>query len=152
MQQEFDAGTAADGPPFVAAAQAAGLSLTLAQLQLLSAAQDAVFRVARAQGQPVAWLLGQSLHDELEIFDIVVAAPWRRQGLGRSLLQHAATSLVPPPRRLLVEVAQDNVAALALYRASGFEQVGRRRGYYPRARGAAVDALVLAWTPAGTLL
>ena len=41
-----------------------------------------------------------------------------------------------------LEVAVDNGAALALYRRSGFEQVGRRRGYYDRG-GVSVDALVL---------
>lgn len=147
MAAVFRAGAPLDGAPFVASAQAAGLSLTLAQLQLLCAAEGAVFRVAEAASQPVAWLLGQRLHDELEIFDIVVAEAHRRQGLGRRLLQHVASSLVPPPRRLLVEVAHDNVAALALYSAAGFVQVGRRRGYYPRGRGRPVDALVLSWTP-----
>ncbi|MFU1477623.1 hypothetical protein ACM25N_07930 [Roseovarius sp. C7] len=41
------------------------------------------------------------------------------------------------------EVAEDNAGAIALYRAAGFGECGRRKGYYRRA-GGAVDALVLA--------
>ena len=56
-------------------------------------------------------------------------------------------------RRLFLEVAQDNAAALALYTAAGFIQVGRRPGYYSRPDGSAA-ALVLAfdlsaWAPPG---
>jgi [ribosomal protein S18]-alanine N-acetyltransferase len=40
-------------------------------------------------------------------------------------------------------VAADNRRRGQLYRAQGFVDAGRRRGYYHHARGQAVDALVL---------
>ena len=46
-------------------------------------------------------------------------------------------------KRLFLEVADDNAAALALYRRLGFVEVGRRQRYYERPAVPAVDALVL---------
>jgi ribosomal-protein-alanine N-acetyltransferase len=42
--------------------------------------------------------------------------------------------------RMLLEVAEDNAAARALYAAAGFAPAGRRPRYYPDGR----DALLLA--------
>ena len=42
----------------------------------------------------------------------------------------------------VLEVADDNAGAIALYSGAGFGRVGARRGYYPRETGA-VDALVM---------
>ena len=43
---------------------------------------------------------------------------------------------------MILEVAVDNDAAMALYGAAGFAEVARRRGYYRR-DGNAVDAIVM---------
>jgi ribosomal-protein-alanine N-acetyltransferase len=43
---------------------------------------------------------------------------------------------------MFLEVAVDNVAALALYRSRGFEAVGRRPGYYSRPDGP-IDAMIM---------
>ena len=40
-------------------------------------------------------------------------------------------------------MAEDNAAAIALYRAAGFVEAGRRPGYYPRSDGPAAAALIL---------
>jgi GNAT superfamily N-acetyltransferase len=68
----------------------------------------------------------------------------RLLGLARSLVEtigaHAAAH---GATRLFLEVAEDNAAARALYAAGGFVTVGRRRGYYARRLGPAVDALTM---------
>ena len=46
--------------------------------------------------------------------------------------------------RMALEVAVDNAPAIALYRALGFVTVGRRKGYYARAGGGAIDAAIMA--------
>jgi ribosomal-protein-alanine N-acetyltransferase len=46
-------------------------------------------------------------------------------------------------QRLLLEVRPSNLPARALYAASGFVEIGRRKHYYPAANGRE-DALVLA--------
>jgi ribosomal-protein-alanine N-acetyltransferase len=75
----------------------------------------------------VCWILG----DELHIANLAVAAEFRRQGLGRRLLEHmllraAADGL----RSATLEVRVGNQAALALYTGFGFREVARRKGYY----------------------
>ena len=44
---------------------------------------------------------------------------------------------------LFLEVGVDNEPAIALYEGLGFERVGRRAGYYTRADGEIVDAIVM---------
>ena len=70
----------------------------------------------------------------------------RRQGLGRALVDAAATLAGDQgAEALFLEVAATNSAALALYAQAGFETVGRRPGYYPQPGGLPVDAIVMRW-------
>lgn len=88
------------------------------------------------------------LPEAAELHNLAVAPPWRRRGVARALLQASlrqlAAAAVP---RLLLEVRAGNTPALALYRALGFVEDGRRRGYYGAAAGAAAeDALLMSRT------
>jgi ribosomal-protein-alanine N-acetyltransferase len=87
--------------------------------------------------------------DEAELLTIAVQGRRRRAGSGRALL-HAVIERAAQAGAgsLFLEVAADNAAARALYAQAGFEQIGRRPGYYPRRKGAA-DALVLRLTLIG---
>lgn len=98
------------------------------------------------EGGPLAgFLLSRRAADEAEILTIAVAPRLRRRGVGKRLIQRQARRLAEMgARRLFLEVAEDNAGALALYRDLGFQQEGRRKGYYKRADGPAANALVLA--------
>ena len=81
---------------------------------------------------------------ECHLLNICIHPDWRRQGLGRRMLVH----LLNIGRRheadsAFLEVRVSNSAALHLYRAEGFNEIGVRRGYYPHRKGRE-DALVLA--------
>ena len=91
------------------------------------------------------FILARALAGEAEIITLAVAPAARRQGLARRLIEQAVVrAMALGAESLFLEVADDNVPALALYRSLGFEVVGRRRGYYARPRGEApVDALVM---------
>jgi len=75
-----------------------------------------------------------------DVHRVAVSPDRRRSGIGRHLV---AALLAEASRRgcptALLEVAADNTAAQALYRAAGFGVIHRRRGYY----GAGRDALVM---------
>lgn len=93
----------------------------------------------------VGFVIGQLAADEAEILSIGTAPDWQRAGLGRKLVEGLARAAKRgEANRLFLEVAEDNAAALALYRGLGFNEVGRRKKYYERPGAAAVDALVLA--------
>jgi [ribosomal protein S18]-alanine N-acetyltransferase len=82
--------------------------------------------------------------DEAEILTIAVDAALRRRGVGRALLAgHMSRLLSQGARTLFLEVERENAAAIALYAKFGFQEVGRRRGYYRKSDGTAATALVL---------
>jgi [ribosomal protein S18]-alanine N-acetyltransferase len=68
---------------------------------------------------------------EAELESIVVAERYQGRGLGGLLLSDCARQVKElGARRLDLEVRESNAAAIRLYRAAGFEETGRRRGYY----------------------
>jgi ribosomal-protein-alanine N-acetyltransferase len=106
----------------------------------------ALLAAGRAYGEvmPVGYLLARIAADEAEILSLGVLADARRQGLGARLLaEFLAKARTRGAGRAYLEVAADNGAAIALYRGAGFEEVGRRAGYYTHRGPAPVDALVL---------
>ena len=104
----------------------------------------ALFARSSRTGKIVGFVIGRSAADEMEILSLGVARERQRQGIGRRLLEAligvASRSEV---RRLYLEAAAGNSAAIALYSRLGFEQCGRRRGYYARAGAPAEDAILL---------
>lgn len=69
--------------------------------------------------------------DELHVSTIAVHPDFRRQGIGTVLLEQAIRQGVDEGALVVtLEVRESNEAALRLYRKYGFEQVGRRHGYY----------------------
>jgi ribosomal-protein-alanine N-acetyltransferase len=92
----------------------------------------------------VGFALFRVAADQAELLTLAVAPDARRQGHARNLV---VRGLVQAQARgaqsCFLEVAANNDAAMALYRATGFVEVGRRAGYYRGAGHASVDALVL---------
>lgn len=90
------------------------------------------------------FILVRALAGEAEILTLAVAPAQRRRGLGRALVDAGAEAArAGGAEAMFLEVAADNLAAIALYDAAGFVRVGRRSAYYRRAGGAVMDALVL---------
>jgi ribosomal-protein-alanine N-acetyltransferase len=106
-------------------------------------ASPGVFAVAEDDG----FILIRVVADEAEILTLAVRPSARRGGLGRRLVEAAVVRAAAlGAARMFLEVAEDNVAARALYARTGFIEAGRRRGYYARADGSREDALLLALT------
>jgi ribosomal-protein-alanine N-acetyltransferase len=88
-------------------------------------------------GYVVAWFVA----DEGEVANVAVAPAGWGSGIGRALLDSA---LAEAERRhiaaVYLEVRDSNERARRLYTSRGFEEVGRRRGYYRRP---VEDAIVL---------
>lgn len=83
--------------------------------------------------------------DEAELLAIAVDPKVRRRGLGGTLLAAAETAARGAgAHRIILEVAEGNAAAAALYAAAGYARIGRRRAYYRRADGRREDALLMA--------
>lgn len=81
---------------------------------------------------------------ECHVLNLCVAPDAQNQGIGRKLLQHLLdTALCYNIDTVLLEVRPSNPAAISLYTSEGFNEVGRRKDYYP-ARHGREDALILA--------
>jgi [ribosomal protein S18]-alanine N-acetyltransferase len=100
-------------------------------------------QIAWQRDEPAGFVLAIDLGRECEILSLGVVPGERRAGLGTALLN----SICAAARQrgsvfIALEVAVDNVAALALYTRDGFTEVGRRTNYYSQG-GRRVDALIL---------
>ena len=94
--------------------------------------------------EPGGFLLASAAAGEAEVLTLAVAPLARRQGIGRRLVAgFLAVATARGAGAALLEVAADNVAALALYHCAGFAEVGRRKGYYRTPEGQAIDAVVM---------
>jgi [ribosomal protein S18]-alanine N-acetyltransferase len=95
-------------------------------------------------GEIVSYAVLMPVLDEAELLTIAVAPNQQRKGLGgamlRAVLDWARRQNL---RKIFLEVRVSNLSAIALYRATGFVEIGRRRGYYQHADGHE-DALLMA--------
>jgi len=88
--------------------------------------------------------LGRVTLDEAELLTIAVPPPLQGTGRGRALLKaFEAGAAAAGATRVFLEVAEDNAAARALYAAAGYDESGRRPGYYAGPDSRRRDALVL---------
>ena len=82
-------------------------------------------------GEIIGYYALQYVIDEAEIAIIAVKRKFRRQGLGRIILEEIQRFCQNKKiTRLHLEVRSENEAAIHMYRAFGFEEVGRRKNYY----------------------
>jgi ribosomal-protein-alanine N-acetyltransferase len=106
----------------------------------------AIAFLARA-GNPreiVGFIVGRLAADEAEILTLGVAREWRRAGIGGLLVEtFCRAARGKGAFQLHLEVAVGNAAARALYDRFGFEERGRRAGYYAHARAPTEDAINL---------
>ncbi|WP_342212782.1 GNAT family N-acetyltransferase [Pukyongiella litopenaei] len=97
-----------------------------------------------AAGDARAFALARVIADEAELLTIATDPALRRRGLARACMgAWQAAAARRGATRAFLEVAADNHAARALYAACGYGVAGQRRGYYRRAGGGSVDALIL---------
>lgn len=83
--------------------------------------------------------------DEAELISIAVRPCGRGHGLGARLLAAAEDAArIAGAARMILEVAEGNTPARALYARAGFAERARRRRYYRHPDGHREDALVMA--------
>lgn len=95
-------------------------------------------------GVIMGFAISRVVLDEAELLTIALDREARGRGHGARLLRHhLARVRQAGATALLLEVAADNAAALRLYRGMGFEEFGRRKGYYPGRDGTRRDAVTM---------
>lgn len=103
--------------------------------------------IARTDNTVIGFAVLMRAVDDIHLLVIGIAPEFQRTGRGRALLEFAITQAREAGmRRMLLEVRPSNAAAIAFYKRAGFEEIGRRRGYYPAPveMGGREDAIVMA--------
>lgn len=111
--------------------------------ELLSQSSTRAFGLERAS-ELSTFILVQFVQPEAEILTLATAPRFKRLGLAQELVRSAESDLCQDGlEKWLLDVAADNLPAIAFYRKIGFEEDGRRAGYYNRLEGSRVDAILM---------
>lgn len=100
----------------------------------------------RIAGEPAGFLALQELEDPTPVFDLRIAAPWRRRGVGRAALVWLARRVFEVEDRPRVEAhtRADNAPMRALLRAAGWVHEAWHRQAWPDEAGRLHDACTYA--------
>ena len=121
-----------------------GHGWTMAQIRDELAHRDAELFLAVVNGCAVGYAAARKSPEFAELFRIAVVPGSRRSGAGSALLDAVIAwcreQNVPS---LLLEVREDNAAALRLYEKKGFRVTGKRKRYYDGTTAAVLMELLL---------
>lgn len=82
---------------------------------------------------------------ECHVLNLTIAPEAQGRGLGRYLLREVLRRAAEAGAdTAFLEVRPSNEVARRLYHSEGFNEVGRRKNYYPAGKGRREDALVMA--------
>jgi len=99
----------------------------------------------QTRGTPIGFVEARKAGDDVEILMIATRPEERRSGVAAALLAALTLqAMTEGARRIILEVAEDNVAGRGLYDHTGFVEIGRRPAYYHHGRETPCDALLLA--------
>lgn len=91
--------------------------------------EHASYLVLTIDKQPVGFVAGTLIIDELSISNVAVIPAYQRQNLGANMLQ-TWFKLYEKETRVLLEVRSQNIAAQHLYTKLGFQVIATRQAYY----------------------
>jgi ribosomal-protein-alanine N-acetyltransferase len=81
---------------------------------------------------------------EAHLLNLCIGPAWQGRGLGRRMLRRMLrVAGEKDADTLFLEVRESNLGARGLYESEGFNEIGRRRDYYPT-RSGREDAIVYA--------
>lgn len=109
-----------------------------------SAEQDYDYLIVSADGDIITGFALLRCMDDAELIRIAVSPAYRRQGIGRQLLNALIEEIYRRDiHSIFLEVRSSNTAALDLYESAGFSKVGVRKAYYA---APIEDAIIMRYT------
>ena len=86
---------------------------------------------AFSEGELAGYIGGRTIAEETEIFNVAVAPKFRRNGIGKALIEKfIETVREKETEAIYLEVRTSNLGAINLYERAGFVFCGIRRDYY----------------------
>ena len=99
-----------------------------------------------------AFILCQFVAGDADILTIATRPTEQRRGLASELLRQLQKELQARGlKKILLDVAEDNLGARAFYARHGFQVDGRRPNYYKRLEGQRVDAILMSKAVGGQI-
>ncbi len=101
-------------------------------------------KVALKKGEIIGHGVIMTIMDESHLLILSIDKSYQGQGIGKALLRHLIEeAAAQSASTLFLEVRDSNEKAFQLYLNEGFNEVGRRKDYYP-AKEKREDAIVMA--------
>lgn len=107
------------------------LSTAWSESQIASLPEYAVYVAAFENGMACGIGSMYTVAGEGQIMNIAVSNAFRRRGIANGIMNELI--LLAKDRNcenITLEVAEDNISAISLYKKCGFTAVGRRNGFY----------------------
>ncbi len=110
------------------------------QIAQLLTGYNSIGLVAKENGLIVGFIVSMIYPDRKtvngHILTLDVSRSHRRKGIGGTLLRETETMFAHKGvQTSVLEVREDNIAALSLYRGLGYKEAGRLENYYGKAHG-----------------
>ena len=103
-------------------------------------------------GHLMAFIVVQFVAEDAEILTLATRPNERRRGLAGKVLSQLQQELqVQGLKKILLDVAEDNLGARAFYVRHGFQVDGRRPNYYKRLEGQRIDAILMSKAVGGQI-
>ena len=101
--------------------------------------KQALVTVAEVEGEIAGYCIIYYVMDEGEIARIAVGSKFRRQRIGRGLLDYTCENCKERQvERLLLDVRESNMGARTFYKSYGFAEDGIRKNFYEQPKEHAV--------------
>ncbi|OLQ87538.1 ribosomal-protein-alanine N-acetyltransferase [Vibrio ponticus] len=95
--------------------------------------------------QVVGYFYAQNIVGEVTLLNIAIAPQHQGKGYGKALLEHFLEVCEnAQAESAWLEVRESNNKAFSLYESAGFNEVDRRKNYYPTASGNE-DAIIMSY-------
>ncbi|PMN05672.1 ribosomal-protein-alanine N-acetyltransferase [Vibrio splendidus] len=102
-------------------------------------------RVLEVDGKVVGYFYAQNIVGEVTLLTIAVDPKQQGKGYGKALVEHFLDMCEQADAESAwLEVRESNVNAFNLYEKAGFNEVDRRRNYYPTKQGNE-DAIIMSY-------
>jgi ribosomal-protein-alanine N-acetyltransferase len=110
-------------------------------------AHNSISLIAKVDSEVIGFAIGEiflgrnALRGTLVTIDVL--PQWRRKGVGRKLLEGMEKILIRKHVKTAhLEVREDNIAAINLYRQLGYEEIRKLKNYYADADGSYMEKVL----------
>ena len=113
-------------------------------LMLSDATKNPCLIACNKRRKIIGFAILKTVANEAELLSIIIDKKWRKKSIGKALLSAIIDDLTMSAiTKLFLEVAEDNISAINLYKSFAFDIIDKREAYYAKKGEKAAAALVM---------